>query len=271
MINRFAGPIGLAVVLLCLAALPAQAQFQARRVSNPATGESYHVELAGGLWFPTADITIANTAPSQTGTDIDLKSDLGLVDKRFGQYDAVFRPAVRHKIRVQYIPIKYTQSATPTRTLVFNGRTYTSGIEIRSDIDWKAYRFGYEYDFVSADNGFVGVIVEAKYTQLDATLTSALIGGVANVKAPIPAVGGIARIYLTSHISVTGEVTGIKIPRTSTIAWHYGDYDIYGTLNFSNQLGLQGGYRSFDVDYLVKENSGSMTLKGNYVNLVIRF
>src|SRR5947209_6379707 len=115
MLNRFAGSLGLAAVFVCLTALPAHAQFQARRVSTPATGESYHIELSGGLWFPNADITIANTALSQTGTDVNLKSDLGLVDKRFSQFDAVFRPARRHKIRVQFIPIKYTQSATPTR------------------------------------------------------------------------------------------------------------------------------------------------------------
>src|SRR5262252_2943585 len=111
-------------------AAPALAQFQPRRVSNPATGESYHVELVGGIWFPTADISIAQTSGTQTGTSVNLKSDLGLSDTRFGAFDAVLRPARKHKFRVQFVPIKYTQTEVPSRSLIFNGRTFPPGIPV---------------------------------------------------------------------------------------------------------------------------------------------
>ena len=38
------------------AAAPAQAQFRPRPISEPPTGEKYHIEAAAGLWFPTATI-----------------------------------------------------------------------------------------------------------------------------------------------------------------------------------------------------------------------
>ena len=54
------------------------------------------------------------------------------------------------------------------------------------------------------------------------------------------------------------------------------DLDIYGTLNFTNNFGVQGGYRSFDLGYTVKDNNittdaGSFVLKGLYVGAVARF
>ena len=46
--------------VLCLAATPASAQYGAKPMSDPATGESYHVEIGGYLWFPTPDILISS-------------------------------------------------------------------------------------------------------------------------------------------------------------------------------------------------------------------
>jgi len=39
---------------------PASAQFQPRPISDPATGERYHIEAAAGYWFPTADLTLSS-------------------------------------------------------------------------------------------------------------------------------------------------------------------------------------------------------------------
>lgn len=271
MIRRALGAAALAAALFWLTPAPALAQFQPRRVSIPVSGEIYRIEFSGGIWFPTADITISNTALGHVGTDINFKSDLGLKDKDFPDFDLVFRAARKHKLRVQFIPIKYTQSAIPTRSLVFNGSTYPAGVPITSELNWKAYRFSYEYDFVAGDAGFFGLIAEAKYTDLKASLSSPASAGTSHARVPLPAIGGIARIYLTSHVAITGEVTGIKIPTTNSRSGHYGDYDVYGTLNFTRNVGVVGGYRTFDVEYHVDQDTGSMTLKGNYVNLVIRF
>ena len=49
------------------------------------------------------------------------------------------------------------------------------------------------------------------------------------VRAPIPALGGIARVYVVPNISITGEVTGFKIPDSIDDRYkaHYVDVDIY--------------------------------------------
>ena len=52
---------------------------------------------------------------------------------------------------------------------------------------------------------------------------------------------------------------------------HYVDVDIYGTYNVTNRVGVQVGFRSFDLGYLVKEDTGSFTLKGVFFGVVARY
>ena len=51
----------------------------------------------------------------------------------------------------------------------------------------------------------------------------------------------------------------------------YFDYDFYATINFNNNAGVTGGWRKLDLDYTVKEDFGSLDLRGLYVLGVVRF
>jgi len=263
---------------VAIAATPAQAQFRPRPLNDPATGETYHIEGFAGLWWPTADISIASGGSGSLtgiiGTQIDFRNDLGLTDQRFPEVRLVLRPAKSHKFRFQYIPITYTQAATLTRDIKFNGQLYRVNLPVNSSLDWGAYRFSYEYDFIVKNRGFGGFILDAKYTDVQASLATpvANLNEVARAQAPIPALGGIARVYVVPNISITGEVTGFKLPRVSDrYDGHYADFDIYGTVNVTNNVGAQFGYRLLDVGYLVKNDTGTLTLKGLYVGIVARY
>ncbi len=120
-------------------------------------------------------MSIASQSLGIPGSTIDFKQDLGLTDQHFPEVHLELRPATRHKFRLQYIPINYEQTGVLTRTIVFNGQLYRVGLPVDSTLDWKAYRFGYEYDFISRDRGFGGFLLEAKYTEVTATLASAIV------------------------------------------------------------------------------------------------
>src|SRR5215212_4888594 len=53
-----------AIFVLCLVfgptASPAYAQYGAKKLADRATGETYHVEVAGDFWFPSPDIAITS-------------------------------------------------------------------------------------------------------------------------------------------------------------------------------------------------------------------
>src|SRR5262245_24392050 len=90
-----------------LHALPASAQYAAREVSDPATGEKYHIEAAAGFWRPSSNMEISSEQLGIVGSVINFKDDLGLLDHRFSDLHVTGRPAKKHKLRFEFIPIKY--------------------------------------------------------------------------------------------------------------------------------------------------------------------
>jgi hypothetical protein len=74
------------------------------------------------------------------------------------------------------------------------------------------------------------------------------------------------------NVSVTFELTGIAIPEIAEdYDGHYADLDLYGTFNFSNNVGAQLGYRSFDVGVKLEDFTGSFVVKGLYFGIVARY
>ncbi len=258
---------------LAFMATPASAQFVPRTLNDPATGEKYHIEASAGYWSPIANMSIASQSLGIAGSKIDFKKDLGLKDQRFNEMHLILRPGVKHKLRLDYIPIKFEQSATITRNITFNGQIYRIGLPVNSSLSWRAYRFGYEYDFIHKNRGFGGLILEAKYTDVEASLQSPAVQEYAHAKAPIPSIGGIMRFYPVANISITGELTGITIPASLSEQYnaHYADLDIYGTVNFSDNVGAKVGYRRLDVAYVIEKDTGNFVLKGLYFGVVARF
>jgi hypothetical protein len=264
-----------ALSALCLAfaamATPAQAQY-AVSGSDRATGEKYHFEVGGFIWNPTPEMAITSEALGIIGSRIDFIEDLGIEKKRFNQIKAVLRPGTKHKFRFELTPIKYNASSLLRRNIIFNGITYPIALPIETELLWKAYRFGYEWDFIYRDRGFLGLLLEAKYTDVQATLQNFSDREFVRARAPIPAIGIIGRVYVVPNISITGEFSGIRLPDIDEdYKAKYFDLDIYGTVNFTNNVGVQGGYRSFDVFYKVESDEGDLKLKGIYFGGVVRF
>jgi hypothetical protein len=263
------------VSMFGLMAAPASAQYGVRSLSDPATGETYHVEVGGYFWNPTPEISITSQSLTRDalGTPIDFVTDLGIEQTRFKQLKVVLRPGRKHKFRFEYTPIHYEAVGTLKREVIFNGQRYNVSLPVATDLQWKAYRFVYEFDFVYRDRGFVGLLLEAKYTDVRAQLSNVLVTEFVSAKAPIPTIGVIGRGYVTPNISITGELSGLGTGGLfgEDYRAHYVDFDLYGTVNFSDNFGAQLGYRTLNVFYHVKKDEGDLVLKGLYFGGVARF
>ena len=134
--------------------------------------EDYHVEISGSVWNPSPVIVASSDQFGILGSEIDFASDLGMVRRSHNELRLTFKPARRHKLRLHWLPMRYQQRAVLTRRLVFQGVTYDLGLPVDSSITWNAWRFGYEFDVIARDRGFLGLILEAKYTDIQAELTS---------------------------------------------------------------------------------------------------
>ena len=274
MVQRFAIRVCALAAVALLTAAPLHAQFRPRGVAAaPAMGEDYWIEAAAGFWSPTAEMSISSESLGIVGSHIDFKTDLGMEDHRFRELHVTLRPSKRHKLRFQYIPLKYEQETVVRRDIIFNGQRYQVGLPVASVLDWKAYRFGYEFDFISNQRGFGGFVIDFKHTDVRASLNSPLTRESIHARAPIPAIGGIFRVYPVPFISITGEITGFKLPENviEDARAHFLDVDFYGTVNFSKNFGAQLGYRRFDVNYVVDTDTGDFDLRGLYFGAVVRY
>ena len=263
----------LVMTLASLAAVTAEAQAPPPAKNDQLIGEVYWVEGAFDFWLPSPNMLIQSESLGIVGTRIDAVSDLGIEKTRFRQLDLVLRPAKKHKFYLAYTPIKYEASNEISRRLVFNGIAFQVGLPVETTLQWSAWRFGYEYDFLYMKRGFVGVLFEAKYTDVEINLISAIAREYAKATAPVPAIGGIGRAYLAPNVAVTFEVSGIGLPSqiAENVEASYIEYDFYGTFNINRYVGARVGFRTLDVHYKIDFDQGDFALKGPYFGVVARF
>ncbi len=258
---------------VCLA-LGGRAEAQFRPPAEPAVGEQYHVEVAYGWWNADPSLIINSESLGIPGTDVDLVEDLGIEQKQLGRLNVVLRPATKHKFRFEYLPVAYDGSATVQREFIFNGQLYRVGLPVETDVKLKTYRFGYEYDFVYRARGFAGVLFDLKYTDVRVELTTPIAAPeFTTAIAPIPTIGFVGRGYVAKNFAIGGEVSFFRVPDglSEDYDGEYTDWEIYGTLNFTNNVGATLGYRSIDVFYNADRDTGALKFKGLHITGVVRF
>ena len=262
MSKRAAAVSALALALLA-AAVPAHAQFP--RVAPRA--RTNRVELYLNSWNPTPDLVLG-TGGSDT---VDLVKTFGLEKQKFKVYGAKLG-AGKSKVRLQRLQMNFEQATTVTQTFTFDGRTYPVSLPASLTMNWKLTRAGYEFDAVNSPAGYLGVIGEVKYNQIKASIAATGVGTSAvDTTAPIPAVGVAGGGYLVPRrLSMDFEVSGFKLPQRTTREGRFVDYDLHATAHLG-PLGVQAGYRSIDVNYLVDADRGTLKMKGPYVGASLRF
>jgi hypothetical protein len=259
---------------LLLATVRAEAQFTPP--ASDVAAENFHIELGLMFWQPTPELTLT-TGDVRVGT-VDFVSEFGIGDERFREIRAVLKAGRKHKLRFAFVPIKYDQDAVLRRSIVFQNLSFPVAANANATINWDVYRFGYEWDIIARSHGFVGLITEVKYNKVQANVSatgsvlgqSQTLSAAVDQTAPVPTIGGIARGYLGEYVSVTGEFTGLKLDRDEFRAKFY-DFDIYGAAHLGKNAGVQAGYRSIDVDFLVDGDEGTMKMTGPYFGGFVRF
>lgn len=264
--------IGLTVVFLTAVTTPAAAQYSPP--AAPAVGEDYHFEIAYSFWSADPSLLISSESLGIPGTDIDLVDDLGIESEQMRRLNIVLRPAQKHKFRFEYTPVTYETDSFPVqREFVFNGQRYRVGLPVSTTAEFKTFRFGYEYDFISRNRGYLGVLLDLKYTDVSVTLLSPIGEEFTTQAAPIPTIGLTGRGYVAPNVAIGGEVSFFRVPDnlSETYDGSYTDYDFYGLVNFNRNVGAQVGYRSIDIFYEADFDHGALKFKGWYFGGTLRF
>lgn len=259
--------------LIAAIATPAAAQYSAPKLTSGAVGETYHIQASAGLWMSDVSGLIASEQFGIAGSKIDFVKDLKFQKKNVADFRFELRPSKRNKLYAMYTPISFASDTTLTREIVFNGQKFSANLPIQATFDWKVWRLGYELDLISMSRGFVGVLIEARLTDFGASLKAPATSEFTRAKGPLPALGGIARAYLLPNLSVTGSVSGFKVPDSlgPDLIGNYVDVDVYATFNVNRYIGVQGGYRNMPTTVTIKKDFGDMAYKGVWFGAVVRY
>ena len=237
--------------LLLMTSGTASAQYRTPGgTSTGVSGEDYHVEVAYSFWCPERDIVVSSESLGIIGTNVDAVTDLGFPrDDVSGpegraasltQVQVPVRLHAHHKLRRRHRPDP-------------NGHLQRPAIHRGAAGDFRArledLRFGTEFDFIARSRGFLGFIVEGKFTDMDLTITAPLINEFTNVKVPIPTIGAIGRVYVAKNVAITGELTGLKLTIDEDTG-RYVEFDVNGLFNINRYVGVQGGYRTLSLESL---------------------
>ena len=256
---------------LCLSTLVLTA---ARADAQILPAEDHVVEVAVMGWRVSPDFVLSTEAiPDASVNDVDFVQEFGLGDKTLPAFRAVIGGV--HKLRIGYASLKYDADTTIQRTFTYRNRTFTVNAPASTDINWTLWTFGYEWDLLSREYGFLGAIVDLKYNKVEALIDSPALESPSPVETHttvvVPTLGAIGRAYLTPAVAITGEFTGFRV-NVSDLEVNSVDFDVYGTISFGRNYAVQGGYRSFAIDYLVKKDSGGdLKMRGPYIGGVLRF
>lgn len=249
----------------------ASAQYNAPPLSRLAIGERYHVEIAGTLWNPTLVGTVSSDEFGLQGTPLDFTTDLDFEQTRFKDFRIVLRPARKHRFRAQYTPVAYEADTILQRAVTFRGIKFDA-VPISSSFEWKVWRFGYEYDFIYRNRGFLGVLFEGRYTQFAASLTAPGRLEFTSAKAPLPALGIVGRAYVAPSVALNFEFSGMKLPNIDPkYAGNYYDWNINGTINLSNYAGVEIGWRRMTTFIHIDSDEGDFKFQGMWFGAALRY
>jgi hypothetical protein len=262
--------------MLGLVLAPATASAQYRPAETAAVGENDHFEAAWSWWNAEPTLSVNSESLGIIGTEIDLISDLGIERHNLGMLNLTLKPARKHRLRFQRLPITYETDAFPvTRSFIFNGQVYRVGLPVSTSVDFTTYSFGYQYDFLYFPRWFVGAGVNLKYTNVDVNLASPIGTEFLSVTAPIPAISFGGRGYVTRNFAIDAEMAIFRVPDGIAEQLEgdgsYTDFDLHGTYNFTKYVGAQMGWRRTRIFYDVDLDTGDLFFKGFYFGGVVRY
>jgi hypothetical protein len=240
--------------------------------AGPVLAQDAVVEFEGRYWFTNFSAE-AKVTQDGRGTDVNLKSDLGLADKDlpYGRLSVFINP--RHRLTLNYTPIGYNVDTNLKRTLEFGGETYTINNRVIADLKVQYFKLGWAYQFVNLEGGKfkLGTLLEIKGVQGDVSLAApdlpSPIDNAWNFYAWLPTVGIALDINPTTYLNLFAEFSGLPAGQYGTIWEAEAGIKYIPFKNFS----ISGGYRLLNIEARSDPDYAKVNLGGPFLGLSLRF
>jgi len=236
----------------------------------PLTSSAFEIGARGYYWFPSLDGTVKADEAGIIGDYLDFENDLAIEDENFPSVEA-FVGAGKHHLDLGYTKIDYSGSNVLTRTISFNGKSYSSGDLVSSSIEYKMIDFHYQYDFIDLENALAGFslggVFQVKYLDGELSLKTTGLDEKEDFPLPIPMVG------LNLHIGIIADILEARV--RGTIMTYSGDsmYELTGDISWTPFpfIDIHGGYKTFVIDIEEEDVLLDYDMSGPYAAITISF
>ncbi|HKN24246.1 MAG TPA: hypothetical protein VJX72_05310 [Candidatus Acidoferrum sp.] len=202
-----------------LVALVSASMLFALRASGQEEFDQYKVRLIGYWLFSKPSGNIQGHADS---VPVDFQRDLGFSSYSTGGAALDWKFTHKNHFYVVLVPLFSSKQAILTRTITFEGQTFTVGAQVNSKLHAFFISPGYQYDIIRRRRGHLGLGVQMDLFKTNAKITalgSVSGGGSASgsysasgsLLAPIPVAGPQFRLYLTDspRVFLEGNLYGM--------------------------------------------------------------
>jgi len=229
------------------------------------------VEVEGRYWFTDLDAKAKVTTSGLSGTDINLKSDLGLKDEDMPDFRLTWNINENNSLRFAYTSVEYDGDKNVTKTINFDGKTYTAGARVISALDLDYYRLGWIWEFLNAadDKVDIGLLTEIKGFSVKAKLDAPglSISESEDFEGALPALGLTCAVDVYDNFEVNAEISGMT-------AGSYGylyDAEIGVKWEPYENFAIEGGYRVLEIKGEDDSDFAKVSIDGPYLGALFSF
>lgn len=252
-------------------------------VAACASASDAIVEFEGRYWMPDLAAKARVTESNLVGTDVNFKSELGLKDEDFPEGRFTYHLTPNSKIRAFYTQAEFNGDQTVSRQIIFDGKTYDVGTQVKTDLELQYFGLGWVWEFIDVFGGRLkaGTILEAKGVAGKVTLDAPVAGIKESTDfiAGLPTVGACIAVNpfknnapyvsdtILSDLSFYAEAAGMS-------AGEYGYFvDAEAGVRWTpiKYVSVSGGYRVVSLKAEDDPDYARFELKGPFAAATIRF
>ena len=134
--------------------------------------------VSADYWIPTFEGDLRVDGNGVTGTEINLKEDLGISNENIAGVEAYFGIG-NHEITLAYSQVNLSGAKTLNTEIKFNGETYDVADYVESELNTSMIDLEYQYKLLNFKNILAGlsfgIIAKVKYFDGDVRMNSSRI------------------------------------------------------------------------------------------------
>lgn len=214
--------------------------------SDSAPAERYALRLEYLFWSPQPTGQLQKGVSGVEGTLLDVQQDLGLAEHAANPMRGTLRLGTSWKLRGSWTPIDFRGDATAETAFIYGTTVVLPGQQVVSSLKGNYVTAELAWDFLRRPQGFLGLLVGVKFVDVDSLVLNVDTSDrvMETERLPIPVIGLAGRAYLTRHLSLEGEISGLTLGDRGHV------YEVFAAarLHLSDHLAATGGYRKLVLE-----------------------